>query len=93
MLTRTIAATIIAACALIGPAQAAEIVPCDSFARYQDPATNVNGEPITLERGVAFPWAVRREASGPLHPDARDPIWQHALCDTKRHIVRWRFPQ
>jgi hypothetical protein len=57
----------------------ARMVACDSAGHYTDQDGFV--------RGVAFDWAVRKS-----HTDARDPVWQHAYCDPKRHVVLWCLP-
>lgn len=65
----------------------AEMVSCDSAGHYDEQSTDVNGRPVTITRGIAFDWAAKQEAE-----NARDPIWQHAFCDIRRHVVVWCLP-
>jgi len=83
---------VFAATAIIAATSAAfaKMVACDSAGHYEEKTTNIYGKPITITRGIAFDWAVRQQRS--FVDDARDPIWQHAWCDTRRHIVIWCFP-
>ena len=36
---------------------------CDSAGHYEEKTTNIYGKPITITRGIAFAWAVRRQRS------------------------------
>jgi hypothetical protein len=65
----------------------AEVVSCDSAGHYEEQTTDVNGRAITITRGIAFDWAAKQEGE-----NARDPVWQHAFCDTQRHVVIWCLP-
>jgi hypothetical protein len=52
-------------------------------------------KPCTYDLSLPPQWVMATPPliKGELGPPAiDDPIWRHASCDAKHHLVKWRFP-
>jgi hypothetical protein len=77
LMTRLTAAALVAACALMGPAQA-------------DPQSCMPNAPYG--RAPQWAVDVVKHRGGDIPTSATDPVWQHAMCDKSRRTVEWRLP-